>query len=613
MWRFVLPGLGIASALLIGSSTAFACEAEQMKKTDAGFVYKVVGGSDKVQALVSPGSADVAFVLELLQPYYVICEEGDAYKITDLQAETVAEAEKGRVGYVLKSQIYPWSTREALNFSPLIKGAERPEIVAWDTRKVFDSFLETLDMSANAPAFRENRESTLKRESSIRPYPLLKSQTQTVAGGKEKRTFDVLLPAVLPPDSKIVFKDKDAAAQVDKTLTSGTFAIAFDVTSSMAPFAENVARDIKTAFEALPPEVQASTQIGFVFFRDSDDPEKIVISEPLPVKSATDALNEIAKATSGGGDAAEPVLDATYVAGLLYPWDKAGQGSGRRVVISVLGDDAKPATEGLIDSRVPIGLDATAVAAGLLEKNIEVITVQASTDAGPTLQSTLSTLATQTGGQFIGSGSDQRDKIANAVANILASKREEDFKEGKTIVDKIATYNGFPSIPLEVLDGTKLDDLRKAGVDFNIESSKGGVLVREGYMLENTDLLEEQIEVDKSTMQKLIKLFSALGVSGVDADAMKQSASEAIGAISGEAVDPKEPISAVVKKKLGITFRTKLLDFDLEFLAAMNPSERAGMAKRVQDAGDKLTKFLESHLEEFDRAPACWMPVDVLP
>jgi hypothetical protein len=613
-FRSSIGFLGIAAfGLSVWLSPAAACESDHMKVTDAGFIFKVVGGSDKVEAKKEPGSSDTAFVLDLLQPYFVICDEGDTYKITDLQAQSVAEAEKGKVGYVLKSQVYPWPTREALNFSPLIRGADRPEIMAWDSEKVFDKFLDTLDATANPPAFRENRETTLKREHSIRPYPVLSSADKTVAGGKDKRVFDVLLPAVLPPDAKLVCKTKDCGAQIKDTLTSGTFAIAFDVTSSMGPFAEQVAKDINAAFEGLPAEVQDKTKIGFVFFRDKEDSEKIVISDPLPVKAATDALHEIATKTSGGGDAAEPVLDATYVAGLLFPWDKAGQGTGKRVVISVLGDDAKPATEGAIDSRVPVGLDATSVADELLKQNIEVISVQASDNAGPNLQTVLSTLATQTGGEFIGSGAGRSDKIASAVGSALANERKTSFKEGETIASKITMYNGYPSIPMEVLDGTKLDDLRKAGIDFNIESSKGGVLVREGYMLENQDLLEEQIEVEKDTVQKLVKLFSALGVSGVDADAMKQSAGQAIAAIAGEDFDAKEPISEIVKKKLGIQFRTKLLDFDLEYLASMNPAERAGMAKRVQDAGDKLNNFLQAHLEEFDKTPAVWMPVDVLP
>jgi hypothetical protein len=37
------------------------------------------------------------------------------------------------------------------------------------------------------------------------------------------------------------------------------------------------------------------------------------------------------------------------------------------------------------------------------------------------------------------------------------------------------------------------------------------------------------------------------------------------------------------------------------------------VAKRIQDAGDRLNNFLQAHLEEFDKTPAVWMPVDQLP
>jgi hypothetical protein len=102
------------AGMLMLPGAAVACTADKMKTTDNGFLFKVVGGSNKVEARNAPGSKDTAFTLELLLPYYVICEEDQFYKITDLGAEAVKEAETGRVGYVLRDQVYPWSTREAL-------------------------------------------------------------------------------------------------------------------------------------------------------------------------------------------------------------------------------------------------------------------------------------------------------------------------------------------------------------------------------------------------------------------------------------------------------------------------------------------------------------------
>ena len=74
-----------------------------------------------------------------------------------------------------------------------------------------------------------------------------------------------------------------------------------------------------------------------------------------------------------------------------------------------------------------------------------------------------------------------------------------------------------------------------------------------------------------------------------------------------------ERIADIIGKKLGIDLRSNLLDFDLDYLPSMPPVERAGLAKRVQDAGRKLNGFLQTHLEEFDKLPAVWVPKDVLP
>src|SRR6516162_6665613 len=91
-----------------------------------------------------------------VSPYFVICEEDQFYKITDLHAETVKEAETGNVGYVLKDQMHPWPTREALNFSPVAFTGERPEIVAWDDEATLGKFMESGNMKLGPPAYKED-------------------------------------------------------------------------------------------------------------------------------------------------------------------------------------------------------------------------------------------------------------------------------------------------------------------------------------------------------------------------------------------------------------------------------------------------------------------------
>ena len=68
-----------------------ACETDEMMTTEAGFIFKVVAGSDKIKSYTDPSGSEETYALELLQPYFVICEDGDHYKITNQQADTVAQ------------------------------------------------------------------------------------------------------------------------------------------------------------------------------------------------------------------------------------------------------------------------------------------------------------------------------------------------------------------------------------------------------------------------------------------------------------------------------------------------------------------------------------------
>jgi len=619
-WNLWVCGL---AGLLMASGSALACDSKdnKMKTTEFGFIYKVVGGSDKVEAKKAPGSKDTVFTLDLLAPYYVICEEDQFYKVTDLQAETAKEAETGKVGYVLKDQVHPWPTREALNFSLVAFNGERSEIVAWDNEDTLAKFLETGNHKVAPPAFKEDLASTLKRERATRPYPVLSSETKMMLKSREKRVYHVLLPAALPPEAKVVITPDKPTQEAEKkaldtVMRSATFCIVFDSTASMGPFAKDVAADIKATFDALPADIAKNSTVGFVFYRDEMDEEKVVITNPMPVEAAMKALTEAAKYMSGGGDPPEPVLDAVYVGHHFFKWNE-GQGGGRRIMLVVLSDDAKVPTTGKIHDGVPPGLEAAKIAEDLLADGIKTIAVQAGPGDGGKLTQTLTTLAETTGGTFVewGSGGDERrKKVTQAVANQLTAARKETDEEGRKTMAKVEfDYRGYPTIPLAVLDGEKLNRMRVSGVKFNIDPGKGGVLINEGYILENQDLLDPQISIDKKTLDGLIHLFQVLGAAGVDTQAMKESAASALSAIAGEGYDPKETIEVTIRKRLGINFRTKLLDFNLEFLAGMNQNERLAMTKRIQERATILSQFMEANLEQFNKAPAVWMPVSQLP
>src|SRR5262249_54688627 len=152
----------------------------------------------------------------------------------------------------------------------------------------------------------------------------------------------------------------------------------------------------------------------------------------------------------------------------------------------------------------------------------------------------------------------------------LTNRAVKNYEEGKNDLKALEfDLRGYATIPLKVLDGEKLQRLRNAGVKFNIDPGVGGVLTREGFILQNDDLLQPQIQIDKKTLDSLINLFSVLGTAGIDVQGMKESATRALAAIAGENYDPKETIELTIKKQLGIQFRTKLLDFPLEYLAGL--------------------------------------------
>jgi hypothetical protein len=594
-------------ASLLTASGATACESATTKRTDAGFIFKVVGDGGKIEAKVEPGGTETAFVLAPLTSYVVICEQDQFYRIASLPARTMEQAQAGPTGYVGKDDVFPWSTREALNFMPLLPGGDRPEIVAWDNYDSLRRFVETGNVKEGPPAYHEDLQSALKRERAARPYPVLGGWTEKLRGSVDKRAFNVLLPPAVQPDAKIVITPdagkgdtKDSITQgLQRTMTRTTVVIAFDATADNDRFASSLAQQLKREVAKLPRDMQDALQVGLVFFRDESDDEKYLIIEPQSVSGAV------------SGDPPEPVLDAVYIAHHLFPWGDAG----RRLIIAVLAEDAKPATTGKIHDGVPAGLGPANLASDLAADRIPVLTVQNWPTAGANLVPVLSTLGEGTGGKFLEwSKGANVDLMTAALVNQLLTMAKDSFVDGNQVLSSLDfDSTGAARIPLAVLDGEKLDRMRKAGFKFEVDPGKGGAAMRSGFLLENGDLLEPVIRIDKPTLERLIGLFAALGTTGIDAEVLKVCTSQVLSAIAGEDYDPNEDIDVTIKKRLGIQFRTGLLDFNIEHLAGMNRDERLAMARRIQKAGIILAQFLDAHLEELDRSSAVWMPVSWLP
>ncbi|EJN13183.1 hypothetical protein PMI42_03475 [Bradyrhizobium sp. YR681] len=610
----------ILGGLLVFSSAAAGCESASMKTTDDGFIVKVVGGSDRIEVRAGSDSKETAFTLAPLTPYHVICEEGQFYKITSVRAQTVEQAGAGKTGYVLKSEVHVWPTREALRPGPFALDAARPEVVAWHDAESLRKFLGSGDAKLAPPSFRDDLQSILRREPAMRPFPVLDSRREKLRGTLEKRIFRVLLPAT-SPDAKIVFGEpgggrNDALLKkLEKAMTSTTVAVAYDATSDMDRLASAIADRLKAAVDGLPKDILNALRIGFVFFRDETDEEKYLVIEPQNVGNAISALRYAARGSfmRGGGDPAEPVLDAVYIAQHFFPWDDAG----RKLVVAVLGDDAKPTTIGKIHDGVPAGLTPSMVAADLVDDGIKVISVQNFPRASPNLGPVLSTLGEATGGTFIRGGkedgTDQTRQIAAALVERIVATARETYVEGQKDLSFVQSGEpGNMKLPLAVLDGEKLARLRAAGIGFSIDAGKGALL-SQGYLVENDELLEPVIQIDKQTLERLIAQFSSFGAISVDAAALKECAVQILAAIDGEAYDPSENVDTTVKKQLGIQFRTRLLDINIGDLSGMNPAERLAMARRIQDAGAILSRFLEAHREDFDKSPAVWIPIAYLP
>ncbi len=606
-WKSIVTGM-----MAIIGNTAFACTATEMSRTDDGFIKKIVAGSDKIMAYEDADEIREVFQLELLQPYFVICETETHLRLSDLEALSVSEAETGLTGFVRKDQVFDWPTREALAFSDLAFLGDRPEIVAWDNKTAVQGYMTSGDATAHPPSFRENIEETLRRTQDARPYPVLSSDEALLLGRTPRRVFEVLLPAALSPTDAVVFEETDLE-RATRALTSATIVIAFDATGSMESFARSVAESLKASFAKLPDDILEVLNLGFVFYRDVDDAVPLETTPPLPVSQAVEILIAASENMYGGGDDAEPVLDATYFAAHLYDWP---EDAGRKIVVAILNDDAKASTIGNVDptDNVPTGLDTIGVARSLFDEGIPIITVQAGPSRGQYLDQVLGTLARETEGVFIRweDGLNEAE-IADALSRQLQTRAIADIAEGRAIAEQILTEGDTAIVPLQVVDGEKLQRLREAGVKFNIDLGDDGILVQPGYMMDTGDLLVPQIRIDKKTLLELINLMSVLAVTGVDSESMRRSVQQSLAAISGEDVSPNETIAQTLQRQLGIQFRSGLLEFNLEFLDALTPSERASFGRRLQEAAQGLDMFLNANLEELDSNPWVWMPVSALP
>jgi hypothetical protein len=83
---------------------------------------------------------------------------------------------------------------------------------------------------------------------------------------------------------------------------------------------------------------------------------------------------------------------------------------------------------------------------------------------------------------------------------------------------------------------------------------------------------------------------------------------------AGESYDPKESIETLIKRRLGLQFRTRMLDFSCEYFAGcQDKAELQALIRRAMDAQRNLIRFRESHRGDLHAGSAAWMPVALFP
>lgn len=587
-------------AVLVLAATATA---ETFRTVPGSAVLlKVVAASEGVAVTTRPGTSTTAFELELLRPYFVADERADHYLIADSQT---AHSRRGWVG---KDHVRPWSTREGLDLDATVFLADdRPWLAAWHDRAALEAYARTGDKDRHGPSYRTRLDRASLPEK-LRPYPLLDQGRVETLTGDERTIYHVLIPARL--DSGKVTTPL-SPAEIEEALATVSFCIVFDATTSMEDYAREMATTINRLLDQIPKEVRR-VRAGLVLFRDRFDEEPFLVLEPGPLEEAAAALARHARTMAGGGDSAEPVLDAALLSITEFPW-RVDRSTEKRILVLVANEDAKLETVGLAKSIKP-GLDAAEVADRLFRKGVTVFALQAGPLDRGNLGSTLSALAVSTGGEYYSySGdADSYDRgFASHVKGLIRDTVLRSAAEARRVAAAAVASGDSSVLPLHVLDPGLRARLERAGATV----TKGGraIFVEPAWMFEQKDLHQKKILIDKNTVEWLVLFFNLLADSALDAASLGHGVRELVQAFLGERIEPGTELQEVVEKSLGLHFRTLLLGMSLESFAAMPEDDRRLLQDRIATAGARLSRFLETAAPRFERSPAVWMPISILP
>jgi hypothetical protein len=599
--RYSLLPAAIAVLLHLVAPDGWAQAGVTLKRTQGtGILVKVVARREGMAAQPrNPG--DTAFQMALLQPFLIRGEDSSSYWITADQTG------RGASGWVAKSDVYLWNTREGLHLNPktlMLPASERPRLQAWQSRTDIESFLRSGDPRFGA-AYREPDSTPLPPK--LAPHPVTESAV-VKASDLERRIFHVLL-GVNTRGGMAVGATREG---LEKVMGSVTFCVVFDATESMKKYAVSMANTIRNLLDGLADNGNAAA--GLVLFRDIGDWERYKIIPPQSLRAMSETLAKESDHMAGGGDPAEPVLDAVLLGVRNFPWT-GGSGSrgAKRVMILVANTDAKPMVIGL-EPRLPKGSGIPQVAKEVKDAGITIFSLQAGDLDLGRLKATLRGLADTTGGEFYPYTNDQTQynlTFASHIRRFIEGTMRVSKTEGKELANSSQMTGNGLTIGFEVLKPDQLRRLREAGLVKG--GVAGGLSIQDAWMVEQRDLYEEKVLIDKDTFLGLLRFLDSVSGPVADIETFRAAIRQNLRAFLGEEIQADVEFQEIFEKKLGIHFPTALLSLSIEQLEGMNPRERANYQKRIVLARENLGRFMESSAAALNREGQLWVPVRMLP
>lgn len=602
-------------AVLLASAMALAAWARdsdaQAQGTNAvltdpyGVQLKVVARSDATPILDAPNGSDIGSALQPLRPYFVLVERDGHYEVSSNQGVGA-----NGIGYVAKSNVQQWNTREGLHFiSRAFQQERRSPLTAWSTEEQIRQFAATLDEEKYGPTFKEELLTRIGPRQ-VLPYPLLDTKMVEV-NGQPRKIHKVLVPAIVPPTVGVDLSKQN----VQEVAGAVTFCVVFDATASMGRYAKDFAATIDEMLSNLrvDPSLAAA---GFVLFRDlgAAEEQRFEIVLPMPLDEAKEWIHVRARQMIGGDDPAEPVLDAVTLAQSRFLWDAGSAVAGaRRFAIVVANKDAKTETVGLASS-ITQGMNAGDVATLLQRSRISAYTLQAGNEDEGNLVTTLSTLAEETGGEFYLADAGAKtisEAFSRNIEALLNQKISDGAARKATVGPRTIERVDTTYIALDVVDDEFMKQL--ATISSELNTAAGRLIVQEAWVFDNPGLYQEKILIDKTTLSELVNFFNAMIDTPLDASSLKAAAAREIGALIGEQLADDEELQDVLERRYALHFSTSFLNYDLDHLATLSRRQQLLLQESLRDATGALVDYYEMNAERLGSQSQIWMPVSYLP